>query len=198
MRLARLARSASGAGGGGEGAIENSLFTWRGSIGIPKPFLFRFFSMDPQRPPNAQAKPRYPILRGTAERLLASESRCAEQETTLGPDDKKQKGAATDPPPPQPRQETVIYSRYRVQCPASRAQSAPSNSRSLVGIFSLSFRYSVSSRVTRPADQREKNKHEPAAVVQREISDSLFTQKDISINSTFSSFLARHGLTRYK
>lgn len=107
----------------------------------------------------------------------------------MGPDDKKQKGAATDPPPPQPLQETVIYSRYRVQRPG---HSQLPQTVAPWWVFFLSFRYSVVSRVMRPADQREKNKHELAAMVQREISDSLFTQKDISIILLFHLFL--HGV----
>lgn len=95
--------------------MGNSPSPWRGSTGIPKPFLFPLFSFGPHPPilPEVSDPPWH------GERLLASESRCAEQETTFGPDDRKQEGAATDPPPPpQSPQETVLYSRHRVQRPA--------------------------------------------------------------------------------
>lgn len=167
--------------------MGNSPSPWRGSTGIPKPFLFPLFSFGPHPPilPEVSDPPWH------GERLLASESRCAEQETTFGPDDRKQEGAATDPPPPpQSPQETVLYSRHRVQRPAH--SPLPQTVAPWWVFFSLSFRSSVSSRVTRPADQREKNKHEPAAVAQREISDGLFTQKDISIIQLFHLF--SHGV----
>lgn len=156
---------------------------WRGSTGIPKPFIFPLFSFGPH------PSPARGIPSSVARRVLAS---FREQVCRAGDDiwTRRQKaGGSSDRPTTATATGNGAF--QQASCPTSSAQSAPSNTCSQVFFFSfISFRSSVSCRVMRPADQREKE-HELAAEVQKEISDGLFTQKDISIIQLFHLF--SHG-----
>lgn len=167
--------------------MGNSPSPWRGSTGIPKPFLFPLFSFDPHPPilPEVSDPPWHD------ERLLASESRCAEQETTFGPDDRKREGAATDPPPPpQSPQETVLYSWHRVQRPAH--SPLPQTVAPWWVFFPFFSFLRLQSCYETCGSTRKEQTWACCRGAEGNIRRSIYSKRHFN-NSTFSSFLVWHG-----